>query len=52
LPEAIAEGALMVELAREKPSALLCYEREPAGCHRSMLLRAVAPELDVVHLFA
>jgi uncharacterized protein (DUF488 family) len=52
LPEAIAEGALMVELAREKPSALLCYEREPAGCHRSMLLRAVAPELNVVHLFA
>src|SRR5688572_5143363 len=27
LPEAIAEGARMVELAREKPSALLCYER-------------------------
>ncbi|HEU5067920.1 MAG TPA: DUF488 domain-containing protein [Sphingomicrobium sp.] len=52
LPEAMAEGAQMVELAKEKPSALLCYEREPSGCHRSLLLRAVAPEMDVAHLFA
>ena len=52
LPEAIAEGAQMVELAREKPSALLCYEREPAGCHRTLLLAAVAPEAEVVDLFA
>jgi uncharacterized protein (DUF488 family) len=52
LPEAMAEGAQMVELAKEKPSALLCYEREPSGCHRSLLLRAVAPDMDVVHLFA
>ncbi len=52
LPEAMAQGAQMVELAKEKPSALLCYEREPGGCHRSLLLRAVAPDCDVVHLFA
>jgi uncharacterized protein (DUF488 family) len=52
LPEAIAEGAQMLELARERPSALLCYEREPSGCHRSLLLRAVAPDADVVDLFA
>ena len=52
LPEAIAEGALMLELAREKPSALLCYEREPGGCHRSLLLKAVAPDAEVTHLFA
>jgi uncharacterized protein (DUF488 family) len=51
LPEAIAEGAQMLELAREKPSALLCLEREPAGCHRSLLLKAVAPGADVVDLF-
>ena len=51
LPEAMAEGAQMIELAREKPSALLCYEREPAGCHRSLLLTAVAPEAEVEHLF-
>ena len=42
----------MVELAREKPSALLCYEREPSGCHRSLLLEAVAAEAEVTHLFA
>jgi uncharacterized protein (DUF488 family) len=52
LPEAIAESAQMVELAKEKPSALLCYEREPGGCHRTLLLRAAAPEAEVVDLFA
>jgi uncharacterized protein (DUF488 family) len=52
LPEAIAEGAQMLELARDKPSALLCYERDPAGCHRTLLLAAVAPEAEVVDLFA
>ncbi len=52
LPEAIAQGAQMLELAREKPSALLCFEREPAACHRTLLLRAVAPDAAVVDLFA
>ena len=52
LPEAIAEGAQMVALADEKPSALLCYEREPEHCHRTLLIAAVAPEAEVVHLFA
>ena len=52
LPEAMAEGARMLDLAAECPSALLCYEREPAGCHRSLLLERVAPEAEVVHLFA
>ena len=35
LPEAIAQGAQMMDLAEEKPSALLCFEREPAHCHRA-----------------
>ncbi|MGI8612038.1 MAG: DUF488 domain-containing protein [Sphingomicrobium sp.] len=52
LPEAIAQGAQMLELALEKPSALLCYERDPAACHRSLLLAAVAPDAQVVDLFA
>jgi len=52
LPEAIAQSAQMLELAREKPSALLCMEREPAHCHRTLLLKAVAPDAEVVHLFA
>ena len=52
LPEAIVQGAQMIELAKEKPSALLCFEREPAHCHRTLLLDAVAPDADVVDLFA
>ena len=52
LPEAIAQGAQMLELARERPSALLCMEREPAHCHRTLLLDAVAPDAEVVHLYA
>ena len=52
LPEAMAQGAQMLELAREKPTALLCMEREPAHCHRTLLLNAVAPDAQVVHLYA
>ena len=52
LPEAIVAGAQMRELAAEKPSALLCFERAPEGCHRSLLLKAVAAEAEVVDLFA
>jgi uncharacterized protein (DUF488 family) len=52
LPEAIAQGAQMLDLANEKPSALLCYEREPGGCHRTLLLRAAAPDAEVIDLFA
>ena len=37
LPEAIVAGEQMRELATEKPSALLCYERDPGGCHRTLL---------------
>jgi len=52
LPEAIAESAQMLALAKEKRSALLCYEREPAGCHRTLLLRSAAPDAEIVDLFA
>jgi uncharacterized protein (DUF488 family) len=52
LPEALVQAAQMVELAKEKPSALLCFEREPAHCHRTLLLDAVAPDAEVVDLFA
>jgi len=52
LPEAIAQGGQMIALADEKPTALLCFEREPAECHRTLLLEAVAPDAEVTHLFA
>jgi uncharacterized protein (DUF488 family) len=52
LPEAIGQSALMLELAREKPTALLCMERDPAVCHRTLLIDAVAAEAEVIHLYA
>ena len=51
LPEALAAAAELTQLVAEKPSALLCFEREPAGCHRSLLIREVLPDAEVTHLF-
>ena len=51
LPEAIAQGAEMLDLAAEKPSALLCFERDPAGCHRTLLVAAIAPNAEIVDLY-
>jgi uncharacterized protein (DUF488 family) len=52
LPEAIVAAEQMKELAAEKPSALLCYEREPAGCHRSLLWKTALPDAEIVDLYA
>jgi uncharacterized protein (DUF488 family) len=51
LPEAIVAAEHMRELAAEKPSALLCFERDPAACHRSLLLATVAGDAERVDLF-
>jgi uncharacterized protein (DUF488 family) len=51
LPEAIVAAEQMRDMANERPSALLCYEREPSQCHRSLLLAAAAPDAEVTHLF-
>ena len=50
-PEAGAEAARMVALAGEKPSALLCFERDPAQCHRTPLHEAVMPDWEAVDLY-
>lgn len=50
LPEAQAEAAKMRALAAEKPSALLCFERDPRHCHRTMLLREEGEGAEVVDL--
>lgn len=50
LPEAIAAGAQLSELAREKRTALLCYERDACGCHRTLLRKAVLADHEVVDL--
>jgi uncharacterized protein (DUF488 family) len=50
-PEAIDE--LAAELDTAPPTALLCLEAEPAGCHRRIItdaLRERRPELRVVDL--
>lgn len=52
LPEAQAQAAIMLDRAAAEPVALLCYERDPAECHRTLLLDAVAPEMKRVDLFA
>lgn len=52
LPEAIVAAEEMRALATERPSALLCFERDPAQCHRTLLIAAAAPEAEVTHLFA
>jgi len=51
-PEAGADAARMIALAQEKPSALLCFERDPAGCHRTPLREAVMPGWEVTDLYA
>jgi uncharacterized protein (DUF488 family) len=52
LPEAQAEAAVMLALAAERPSALVCYEREPCHCHRRLLLLATGEQERAVDLFA
>ncbi|WP_174284673.1 DUF488 family protein [Sphingomonas bacterium] len=52
LPDAQAQAAVMMDLAAEMPSALLCYERDPCHCHRTLLLAAVGEGAEVVDLYA
>ena len=51
LPEAMVAVEQMRELAAEKPSAVLCFERDPSGCHRALLLRWAAPDAERIDLF-
>lgn len=52
LPEAQAQAARMRELIAEMPSALLCFERDPAVCHRTLLIAAEGEGVEVEDLFA
>lgn len=51
-PEAGIQAAQMIALAEEKPSALLCFERDPAQCHRTLLWGSALPDAEVVDLYA
>lgn len=50
LPEAQVAAARMRDLAAEKPSALLCFERNPDMCHRTLLLAAEGEGAEVIDL--
>ncbi len=50
LPEAMAAGAALAELAHDQRVALLCYEREPACCHRTLLREAMLGDFEAVDL--
>jgi hypothetical protein len=47
----MAEGARLAALAAERPTALLCFERDPACCHRTLLIEAILPEAERIDLF-
>ena len=51
LPEAMAQAAQLADLAANEATALLCFEREPACCHRSLLVELALPEAEPIHLF-
>ncbi|WP_327755068.1 DUF488 domain-containing protein [Sphingobium sp. SJ10-10] len=50
LPEAMVQAAQLIEMAQEQPVAVLCFERDAAACHRSLLLDAVMPDAERVDL--
>ena len=51
LLDAMLQGAQLREMVAERPTALLCFERDPHSCHRSLLINAIMPEATVVDLF-
>jgi len=50
LPEAMVQAAQLAEMAAEQPVAVLCFERDAAACHRSLLLDAVLPDAERIDL--
>ena len=51
LPEAQAELAILKEMIAERPTALLCFERDPAMCHRSILISETMADATIIDLF-
>ena len=45
-------GALVEELPEQAPAALMCVERDPEACHRSLIAQRLASEhrVEVFHL--
>jgi len=51
MPEAMAQAAMLQGLAWERRTALLCFERAPACCHRSLLAQALFADAEIIDLF-
>jgi len=51
LPEALAAGAQLTELVHAHRVALLCYERDPGCCHRTLLHKAILADCQAVDLY-
>jgi hypothetical protein len=47
LGEHLEDLEALVGLLREKPSALMCVEHDPATCHRTVIVEALTDELGV-----
>lgn len=52
LPETMAEAARLADVAGERRTAVMCFERDPEACHRSLLAKAILPEAERIDLFA
>ena len=50
LPETEAEAEILKAMVAESATALLCFERDPGMCHRSLFIDAHLNEAEVVHL--
>ena len=50
LPQALMQMAELRALAEEKRVCLLCYERDAAGCHRSLLFDELFADFERVDL--
>lgn len=50
--EAIAATAELLTLAADEPCCLLCFERNPEECHRSILIEELGDGVEAEHLFA
>jgi len=50
LPEAVKQMAELRALAEERSVCLLCYERDPAACHRSLLFDVLFGDFERVDL--
>lgn len=50
LPEAMAQMAELRSLAQDRRVALLCFERDAASCHRSLLHAALFADFERIDL--